>query len=371
MRKFISGLIAVCLTLSFAVMFTGCEPNVPENDNENGLDGNETLHGNNKTEEKPTDTEHGLNGEHTSENGLNPTNPTNPTDPTDGYGVNGENTGENGLDTNELPTDTELNPLSFQAWRGQNHALHLLTASTVHENDFTHLPNNKIGWGLGSEVDEKNRPLDAVRANQDYGSFGAAFIGEREPVIYLTFDEGYENGYTDEILDVLKSRKARATFFVTYDYCTKVPGLVQRMIDEGHTIGNHTTKHPSLPDLSVKEIGEEISTLHEHVKAAFNYEMNLIRPPMGEFSQRSLAVAQDLGYTSVFWSFAYMDWNVNNQPCSNESLAKVKNATHPGAIVLLHAVSSTNAQILGEVIDFWHSEGYRLGVIGENEVSEV
>jgi peptidoglycan-N-acetylmuramic acid deacetylase len=115
----------------------------------------------------------------------------------------------------------------------------------------------------------------------------------------------------------------------------------------------------------VEQVRDEIGKLHDYVKETFEYEMNLIRFPMGEFSERSLAVAKDMGYTSVFWSFAYMDWNVNNQPEPNASLEKIKAKTHPGGIFLLHAVSQTNAEILGDVVDYWHSEGYKLGVIGE------
>jgi peptidoglycan-N-acetylmuramic acid deacetylase len=188
------------------------------------------------------------------------------------------------------------------------------------------------------------------------------FIGETAPVIYLTFDEGYENGCTGDILDVLKTKGVVATFFVTYDYCVKVPDLVQRMIDEGHTVGNHSYSHPSFPDCTPDQIREEIGKLHDYVKETFEYEMTLIRFPMGEFSQRSLAVAQEMGYTSVFWSFAYMDWNVNNQPEPAAALEKVKAGTHPGAIMLLHAVSPTNAEILGDLVDFWLSEGFRLAI---------
>ena len=233
------------------------------------------------------------------------------------------------------------------------------------KHDINSLPNDKIGWGLGSAVDSKNRPLDAIKANKDYGEFGAVFIGEsgERPVIYLTFDEGYENGCTGNILEVLKSRNAKATFFVTHDYCKREPALVRQMLDDGHTVANHSYTHPSFPDCSADEVRSEIGRLHDYVKSEFDYEMNLIRFPMGEFSKRSLAVAQEMNYTSVFWSFAYVDWNVNNQPEPAVALEKIKSATHPGAIVLLHAVSKTNAAILGEVIDYWHGLGYTLEVL--------
>jgi peptidoglycan-N-acetylmuramic acid deacetylase len=334
MRKFMCGLVAVCLMIT---LFTGCEPNVTDDDN-NALDTSVTGANN------ATGT-----SEVTGENGL-------------------DTADENGIDTNGEPglngtTDDNEPAVGDNTLTADFALLSANTASAAQENDFTHLPNKKIGWGLGSETDERNRPLDAIKANKDFKSFGGVFIGPREPVIYLTFDEGYENGCTPAILDTLKAKNVRATFFVTYDYCKKVPELVRRMIDEGHTIGNHSYSHPSFPDCSVEKMQSEIMKLHDHVKQTFGYEMNLIRFPMGEFSQRSLAVAQDLGYTSVFWSFAYMDWNVNSQPDPAASLAKIKSATHPGAIVLLHAVSRTNAEILGAAVDYWLSEGYRLGII--------
>lgn len=219
----------------------------------------------------------------------------------------------------------------------------------------------KIGWGLGKERDSENRPIDAVKAEEKYGELGARFLVE-EGKICLTFDEGYENGYTAKILDVLKEKGVKAIFFVTYDYCRTSPELVQRMIDEGHVIGNHSYTHPSLPDCSEKEVIEEVSALHDYVLEQFGYEMVLFRFPKGEFSESTLKLVQDLGYTSIFWSFAYSDWDVSAQPDSAEAYAKIVDSTHSG-IYLLHAVSSTNAEILGSVIDFWHGEGYEIGAV--------
>lgn len=217
----------------------------------------------------------------------------------------------------------------------------------------------KIGWGLGKETDGENRPLDAVNAEERYQNLSARFLPEGKKIC-LTFDEGYENGYTAEILDVLKERNVKAVFFVTYDYCRTEPELVQRMIDEGHVVGNHSYTHPSMPDCSENEMIEEISVLHDYVAAQFGYEMTLFRFPKGEFSENALSVAQRLGYTSVFWSFAYNDWDTAAQPDPAEALQKIKNSTHSG-IYLLHAVSATNTQILGELLDYWKSEGYVVG----------
>ena len=161
------------------------------------------------------------------------------------------------------------------------------------------------------------------------------------------------------------SRSTRATrtaapliFFVTYDYCKRNPELVRRMIAEGHTVGNHTWSHPSLPDCSPDELYSELSLLHDYVKKEFGYEMYVMRPPMGEFSERVLACAKDLGYTTVLWSFAYPDWDVNNQPDKDAAFKKITGKTHNGAVYLLHAVSETNSAILGDVLDFWKDSGY-------------
>jgi peptidoglycan-N-acetylmuramic acid deacetylase len=135
------------------------------------------------------------------------------------------------------------------------------------------------------------------------------------------------------------------------------------MIAEGHALGNHSWSHPSFPALTDGEIRDEIMKLHDYVKENFGYEMNLIRFPKGEFSEQVLALTKALGYKSVFWSFAYVDWNVDNQPPASESFTKITQASHPGAVILLHAVSCTNAEILGDVIDYWTGIGFEPDLI--------
>lgn len=224
---------------------------------------------------------------------------------------------------------------------------------------FEQYDNTKVAYGMGVETDSQNRPLGAVQAQNAYGDMGGLFIGDSTAQrLWLTFDEGYENGCTAGILDTLKEKKVRAVFFVTYDYCKRNPELVKRMIDEGHTVGNHTWSHPSLPDCSPDELYSELSLLHNYVKETFGYEMYVMRPPMGEFSERVLACAKELGYTTVLWSFAYPDWDVNNQPDPQQAFEKITGKTHNGAVYLLHAVSETNASILGRVIDYWNEVGY-------------
>lgn len=224
---------------------------------------------------------------------------------------------------------------------------------------FDSIDNTKVAYGMGVETDSQNRPLGAIQAQKQYGELGGLFIGESDKQrIWLTFDEGYENGKTADILDTLKEKNVRAVFFVTYDYCKRNPELVKRMIAEGHTVGNHTWSHPSLPECSPDELYSELSLLHEYVRDNFGYDMYVMRPPKGEFSERVLACAKELGYTTVLWSFAYPDWDVNNQPDPEQAFAKITGKSHNGAVYLLHAVSETNASILGRVIDYWRANGY-------------
>jgi len=232
-------------------------------------------------------------------------------------------------------------------------------AAIPSHGDLLQYNNDKVAYGMGVDVDSGNRPLGAVAAEREYGDKGALFIGEAaNKRLWLTFDEGYENGYTPQILDTLKAKNVRAVFFVTYDYASKNPGLIKRMIDEGHTVGNHTYSHPSLPECTPEELYNELGMLHRYIKETFNYDMYVMRPPKGEFSERVLACAKDLGYTTVLWSFAYKDWETDNQPSVDEAYSKITSKTHNGAVYLLHAVSETNTNVLGKVIDYWHENGY-------------
>lgn len=223
------------------------------------------------------------------------------------------------------------------------------------------LSGKKIGWGQGVQVDKNNRPVSCDAFNQKYGKYNAVFAASADKKkLYLTFDEGYENGYTEKILDVLKSKKAPAVFFVTKDYVKANRKLIKRMIDEGHIVGNHSWSHPSMPELSEDRAKEEITKLHDYVSREFGYTMTLFRPPMGEFSEKTLAVTKQAGYKSVFWSFAYKDWITDSQPDKDQALKKTVKALHPGAVYLLHAVSKTNAAILGDFIDRARKDGYEV-----------
>lgn len=223
--------------------------------------------------------------------------------------------------------------------------------------DTSCLSSKKIGWGVGN-VKEGERPYSAVSFNEKYCELGGRFIGQDNKKIYLTFDEGYENGFTAAILDTLKEKKVSAVFFVTYDYVSKNSDLVLRMINEGHILGNHSWSHPSVPTCTEDGAKNEIMRLHNYVLEKFNYKMTLFRFPMGEFSEKTLAIAKNCGYKSVFWSFAYVDWKTDSQPEKTAALEKTVNGAHNGAIYLLHAVSQTNTEILGDFIDNVQNKGY-------------
>lgn len=219
------------------------------------------------------------------------------------------------------------------------------------------LSTEKVVWGPGNIVDHK-QPNDPLLLQKQYASMNANWLLGDDKKICLTFDEGYENGYTPKILDTLKEKKVKAIFFVTYDFASQNPDLVKRMIDEGHIVGNHSYRHYSMDEVSDDVAKEEVTYLHKYIKDKFNYTMSYFRFPKGEFSERSLQIVKDLNYKSVFWSFAYADWDPDNQTEENQAFTHICESTHPGAILLLHAVSKTNADILGKVIDDIKKQGY-------------
>lgn len=219
------------------------------------------------------------------------------------------------------------------------------------------LSTEKVVWGPGNIVDHK-QPNDPLLLQKQYASMNAKWLLGDDKKICLTFDEGYENGYTPQILDTLKEKKVKAIFFVTYDFASQNPDLVKRMIDEGHIVGNHSYRHYSMDEVSDDVAKEEVTYLHKYIKDKFNYTMSYFRFPKGEFSERSLQIVKDLNYKSVFWSFAYADWDPDNQTEENQAFTHICESTHPGAILLLHAVSKTNADILGKVIDDIKKQGY-------------
>lgn len=231
------------------------------------------------------------------------------------------------------------------------------------DEEISKLGTKKCGFGQGVRLDENNCPYGALDFNNEFGKYDAFAITDEENTVYLTFDQGYENGYTAKILDTLKEKNIKATFFVLDDYVRKNPDLIKRMIAEGHVLGNHSVHHHSMPTLDIATSKNEINELHDFIKAEYNYEMTLFRPPMGEFSEQSLAITQACGYKTVMWSYAYADWDVNKQLENSKALEKVTNAAHDGCIYLLHSVSKTNCEILPLVIDNLIAKGYTFSVV--------
>ncbi|MGG7143698.1 delta-lactam-biosynthetic de-N-acetylase [Clostridium nigeriense] len=201
-----------------------------------------------------------------------------------------------------------------------------------------------------------------------FNDYGAYFVGDtNSKVIYLTFDEGYENGNTPKILDTLKEEQVPAAFFVVKPYIKQEGDIVKRMVEEGHLVCNHTSHHPSMASIKENEKFKlEFTEVEDEFKALIGKDMpKFFRPPMGKYSKNSLKKTQDLGYKTIFWSFAYKDWLVDNQPVENVAIKKIVNGAHPGCIMLLHAVSDTNAKILKNVIQELKSQGYEFKSLNE------
>lgn len=190
---------------------------------------------------------------------------------------------------------------------------------------------------------------------------GAIFLGDTtKKELYLTFDNGYENGYTVNVLDILKEKQVPAIFFVTGHYVKDQPELLKRMVAEGHLIGNHSWGHPDMTRISDQRIKEELEKVKEAVaQVTPQKELPFVRPPRGIFSERMLAVSKQLGYTNVFWSVAYKDWDTKAQRGSNYAYHNVMAQLHPGAVILLHSVSKDNAEALAKIIDDARKEGYQ------------
>lgn len=239
-------------------------------------------------------------------------------------------------------------------------------ASSIPLIDFNGLSQDVIGWGF---VRNKGAAPDIPAAQQEvlakYSAYHIGNVSKKE--IYLTFDEGYENGYTAKILDVLRDTGVPAAFFVTGPYLEGQQELVRRMIDEGHIIGNHTIHHPNLGECDDDTIKEELDGLSKKCRQLYGIDMEFVRPPEGAYSERSLAVTQSLGYKTILWSHAYKDWDVNYQPGVDNALKQVVPYFHNGEILLLHAVSKDNADALADIISAAREQGYEFKALTELE----
>ena len=221
-------------------------------------------------------------------------------------------------------------------------------------------------WGLSFQEEGKTPVGNATP--EFLKQYNAYFGGNSEDKkIYLTFDCGYENGYTPAILDALEKHNVKAAFFVVGNYLETSPDLVKRMVEEGHIVGNHTYHHPDMSQISdPASFQEEITSLEKKYQEITGLEMQkFYRPPQGKYSESNLKMAQELGYQTVFWSLAYVDWYVDQQPTQEEAYAKLLPRIHPGAVVLLHSTSKTNAEILDDLLTKWEQEGYTFGTLNE------
>ncbi|WHH59925.1 delta-lactam-biosynthetic de-N-acetylase [Petroclostridium sp. X23] len=233
--------------------------------------------------------------------------------------------------------------------------------------EFGKFDNTKYGWWYRRNKDKP--PTIDNKYDQLLKKYDGIFRHDTdEKVLYLTFDEGYENGYTPKILDVLKENQTTAAFFITGPYLKKHSDLVKRMVEEGHIVANHTINHPSMPEiLDDKKLEEEILGLERPFYEMFQQHMKYLRPPKGEYSERTLALTQSLGYKTVFWSFHYLDYDVKNQKGADHAYNEVMGRLHNGAVLLLHAVSKDNAEALDRIIKDAKAQGYEFKSLDEIE----
>lgn len=239
-------------------------------------------------------------------------------------------------------------------------------ASSSINSSSSAISSESTNWGLGFD-EEGKRPTGNASIEQlkKYNAYYAQNTDSK--ILYLTFDAGYENGNTPAILDALKNHNCPATFFVVGNFIADNPKLIQRMISEGHTVGNHTMTHPDMSKISsVQAFQNELSSVEQLYKNITDQDMpKLYRPPRGIYSTENLTMAKNLGYSTFFWSLAYVDWIQDQQPSKEEAFDKLLSRIHPGAIVLLHNTSSTNAEILDELLSKWEEMGYRFGSLNE------
>jgi len=231
-------------------------------------------------------------------------------------------------------------------------------------NDIEVMASNN--WGLSFQEEGKAPIIDVDR--EMLQELDAYYLGnEDEKKIYLTFDAGYENGNTEKILDALKENEVKAAFFLVGNYLETCPEIVKRMVEEGHIVGNHTYHHKDMATLMTKDsFLKELTDLEVLYKEIVGSDMpKFYRPPQGKYSEANLEMAQKLGYKTIFWSLAYVDWYDNKQPTREDALNTLNSRIHPGAIVLLHSTSKTNSEILKELIQGWKKMGFEFGSLEE------
>ena len=240
----------------------------------------------------------------------------------------------------------------------------VIAAITLAVGQFAAEAIPTASWGLSFKASGQ-APL-GPSSQEKLREYDAAYVGNpEEKVLYLTFDAGYENGCTAQILDTLQKHNVKAAFFLVGNYLQKNADLVRRMVEEGHIVGNHTMHHPDMSAIAEKEaFQKELTDLESLFKEITGKELpKYYRPPQGIYSEENLKMAKELGYRTVFWSLAYKDWDNNSQPTRDYALGKLIPRSHNGAVILLHSTSKTNAEVLDELLTQWKSLGYRFETI--------
>ncbi len=248
-----------------------------------------------------------------------------------------------GKNTNTDKTFTGLEPLPTVTFNFKSE-------STLSNEEYNH------SFGVSKDGKPHDISVNNQKFYEKYGGMCLDTSGEK--VIYLTFDCGYENGVTPKILDTLKAKKVPAAFFVTMDYLKSAPEIAARMIKEGHTIGNHSDTHANFSKISREQMVKEVENVENYLRTKFGYSSSYFRFPEGACSENSLELVQSIGYTSVFWSSAYADWDTSVIKGADYAFDTVASRLHPGCILLLHAVSQDNADALGRIIDYARENGY-------------
>lgn len=231
---------------------------------------------------------------------------------------------------------------------------------------YEDISNEKHEWYFVKNTEHEQPRGECVDSGVDLAKYDAYYVAPNadEKMIYLTFDCGYENGFTNKILDILKENDVKAMFFVTKGFIKDEPEIAKRMKEEGHLVGCHTVNHVSMPSETVEEIQNEILEVQNYFKEVTGYDIDkFIRPPMGEYSERTLQVTKDLGYKSIFWSIAYYDYDTEKQPGKDYVIQQYTDYYHNGAIPLIHNVSESNTQALDSVIKFLKDKGYSFGTL--------
>lgn len=227
------------------------------------------------------------------------------------------------------------------------------------------------GWGFTKKRD--GSVPDVGRYGPMIEKYDGFYVDPSgDPVVYLTFDNGYEQGYTGRVLDILKEKGVPATFFVTGHYIESAPELLKRMAKEGHLIGNHSWSHPDFTQVSKQEMKRELDRVNDAVKKMTDQDvMTFVRPPRGTFNEQTLEWANEFGYTHAFWSLAFVDWQTDKQRGWQYAYDSVIDQIHPGAVILLHTVSEDNAEALSQLVDELRKRGYRFGDLNELMIKQM